>query len=608
MSKELKKDKINYNDSLGEESESKLESRTFDFSQNSVDWIYEEKLDSDVNFQKLIKFFDRIMQLEESDPRRESLVSMWVEEINKLYNKHVQNLSNLGKSSKGNIKKSEPINQNKSNIDGWKERLNIKDRSSSTESMREQLMRKLNSSELLSGRDTKEDIMYRAGQTGERKEVKLSYIAKGRNAVEEGINEIDNILYDIENTAEFEGPGSILNNSIKAERDYSSAVGFTVDLDEVAREKAEDEFNFDGDSANPSEVEITGDVKEFEEIDFSQIKSPVSKTIDGLDLTNAIDINYETIEFNEEEIPEPIFTKTSDPTLQEIRYQENEFDIEKREEEYSKINPEKRNILDKSDFAFFDRDKDATIDKSFNAFQHDFDHQKPFHEIKPVGSYGMIYDSAKQPSMHNLINEYKKDNEVMDEMNDKIEFLRDLRNERKHRVNLMHIERNNSYIVARANRLRENREKNRLKQQEAINLKALERQERLRRLQERQKLIQLMKERQMKRSEEKRVASILQLERERRLAKNAKYRDEIASIDAQIRHEQEMIKNTELKMKSYFTKTSDPKLFDESLKIAREFSKYAVSDEKIIALQKMEEDKRQKRIERLSKKFTKNKK
>ncbi|AXK51087.1 hypothetical protein [Spiroplasma alleghenense] len=571
------------------------------FSQESLNWIYEEKLENDVNFQKLIKLYDRIVNLEENDPRKAKLVEMWESEINKLFEKEMSK-----KTVSKNSKKEESPNRNKSNIDGWKERLNIKQRSSSPDSLREQLMKKLNSSDLLSGRDTREDILIRAGLPENPKEVKLDYVAKGKNPIETGINDIDNILDDIDQTSEIAIPDSILKNDIIEARDYSSAIGFTVDLDENNIAGGDSSFNFDGETVDYDDLEFQQRTVDLNKNNDVTQNFDASKTLTNeLDLTNAIDINYETMEMPD--TGGSIFNKILDPELKELQEKQKEVDLERRDEEYSKINPDKRNIIDKADFSFFDRE-DVMNKYGISVGEKEDNVSKPFHEIRPIGSYGMIYDVSKQPSMQNLINEYKKENEVVDEMNDKIEFLRDLQNERKHRVNLMHVERNNSFIVARSNRLREKREARRLKEQEVINLKALERQERLRRLQERQKLIQLMKERQMKRSEEKRVSSILQMERERRLAKNNKYREEIAAIDAQIRFEQESIKNAELKLKTYFTKNSDAKLFDDSMKIAREFSKFAVSEEKISALQKFEDEKRQKRIERLSKKFVKNKK
>ncbi|WP_338972921.1 hypothetical protein [Spiroplasma endosymbiont of Panorpa germanica] len=570
------------------------------FSQESLNWIYEENLENDANFQKLIKLYERIILLEESDPRKNNLIEMWESEINKLYKKEISN-----KEAIKNTKKDDNSKQNKSNIDGWKDRLNIQTRSSSPDSLREQLMKKLNSSELLAGRDTREDILIRAGLPDNRKELRMDYVAKGKNSIETGISEIDNILDDIDQTNEVKVPDSILKNDIIETRDYSSAVGFTFDMDENSA-NPNSSFNFDGESNNYEDLEIRQKTMEMNKDITLENDYDVSKTLTNeLDLSNAIDINYETIELKEDKVS--IFDKISDPKLKEIQEKQKEIDMERREEEYSKINLDKRNIIDKKDFTFFD--KNEVLDRyELGNNSKNAEMAKPFHEIRPVGNYGIIYDVSKQPSMQNLINEYKKDNEIVDEMNDKIEFLRDLQNERKHRVNLMHVERNNSFIVARSNRLREKREARRLKEQEVINLKALERQERLRRLQERQKLIQLMKERQMKRSEEKRVSSILQMERERRLVKNNKYREEIAAIDAQIRFEQESIKNAELKLKTYFTKNSDAKLFDDSMKIAREFSKYSVNEEKIAALQKFEDEKRQKRIERLSKKFVKNKK
>jgi hypothetical protein len=212
----------------------------------------------------------------------------------------------------------------------------------------------------------------------------------------------------------------------------------------------------------------------------------------------------------------------------------------------------------------------------------------------------------KRPSYADMIEANEREEVVMDELQEKIEFLRDLRNERRHRINMMKIERANSFLIARTKRLAELRDNKRVKRRDDLNLRAIEKADKLRRAQERQKIVQLMKERQMKRSEERRVASILKLERERRFERDAKYRSDVAALDAQIRHEQELIKRTELKMKAYFAKNHDDVDFDKSLNEARKVSKYVVNAKKAEKMLRFEEKKRSDRIEKISKKFNKN--
>jgi hypothetical protein len=234
------------------------------------------------------------------------------------------------------------------------------------------------------------------------------------------------------------------------------------------------------------------------------------------------------------------------------------------------IDPSKRNIVSKEGFEIFKEKATGTV----SHYEKDSGESKPYHEIKPIGDYQVSYDHNKRPSYADMIEANEREEVVMDEL--------------------------------RTKRLAELRDNKRVKRRDDLNLRAIEKADKLRRAQERQKIVQLMKERQMKRSEERRVASILKLERERRFERDAKYRSDVAALDAQIRHEQELIKRTELKMKAYFAKNHDDVDFDKSLNEARKVSKYVVNAKKAEKMLRFEEKKRSDRIEKISKKFNKN--
>gem|GEM_PF-4989327 len=284
----------------------------------------------------------------------------------------------------------------------------------------------------------------------------------------------------------------------------------------------------------------------------------------------------------------------------------NIFDIQTSDSSDDGIDPKKRNILSKDGFEqHLDNDNQIIIRNEEN-FNLDGNSSIPYHELHPVGNYQMYYDYNKRPSMKELLENNIREEKNIDEISEKVEFLRDLRNVRRHRVTMMRLERSNSYIIARSRRMSEARELKRFKLREEITIKTIEKADKLRRTQERHRLIELMRERQMKRTEEKRIASTLRLERQRHIERDAMYKSEIATIDSKIKHEQELIKHIEIKTKAYFTKINDERLFEQSLLKAKATPKYVALEEKAKKIEDLEENKRKNRIEKISRKFIKN--
>ncbi|QEH61705.1 hypothetical protein SCHIN_v1c05080 [Spiroplasma chinense] len=576
------------------------------FSPKSLALINKYNLQTDESYKKLISSFERIESLPKEDPRKPNLVELWEAEFNRLFKHFWENYSSSAR------KKDQGVG-------GWKDRLDVKPAATSPDEKRKDLMSRLSPGSNAAGRNSKEEILNRAGYQNQVKVEQFNFTATPKTG--QNLHEIENLL----NIAEEKGmttPESILQNG------FGTAVGNSVVNMDLIDEETEimtkevkpdpNLLDFVNDTkvaapaastATPSasatinnnsqNLSNTGYVAnenmsrdEFNQLNNIQGELPPAQDADALSVLE-LGTEFFQSQLGAHEAPSSNNTITGSAP---IVYSEKD----------NLINPEKRNIISKDGFEMHSNADGSLVSGKPNYDSKTGEVIKPYHEIKPVGNYGMSYDFAKRPSMQDLLEAHEREGRALDEMTQKVEFLRDLRNERRHRINMMKIERANSYIVARARRMAEARELKRLKKREELNLKNIEKADRLRRLQERQKLIELMKERQMKRAEEKRVATVLRLERERRLERDAKYRAEIASIDAQIRHEQELIKRTELKMKAYFTRVHDDKLFDESLRVAKKSSQFAALEKKAVQMQEFEEQKRRDRIEKISRKFNKN--
>ncbi|AGR41007.1 hypothetical protein [Spiroplasma taiwanense] len=585
------------------------------FSPKALALINKYNLQTDDSYKKLISSFERIESLPKDDPRRPNLVELWEGEFNRIFKHFWENFSSVQRVSE-------------TGIAGWKDRLDVKPISMSPDQKRKDLMSRLSPNGISVNRTTKEQILTKAGYQQNIKTDQFNFTAMPKTG--QNIFEIENILSSSDNK-EFGEPESILSNNYavsngnkdinlsQEEINNIDQLVSNLEIDEetelMTSEPVRDpgllEFVSDGKIVSSNEEQITNNEnKELNSYSKEYIVNEKMKR-DEFNRTNNIEINeeqleeenYAFLELGTDFFQEYIGTEGL-PAKEITKNGSLNFEYTKKDEE---INPEKRNILSKEGFEInINSEKTDLMGKPAYSVQNGKVGSKPFHEIHPIGYYPMNYEASKRPSMQDLMLSNKREGNSLDEMSQKIEFLRELRNERRHRINMMKIERANSYILARARRLAENRELRRIKRREDLNLKSIEKAERMRRLQERQKLIELMKERQLKRTEEKRVATVLRLERERRMERDAKYRSEIALIDSQIKHEQEMIKRTELKMKAYFTRVHDDQLFDESLKIAKDINEFKSLEEKANILKSIEEQKRADKIEKISRKFIKN--
>lgn len=515
----------------------------------------------------------------------------------------------------------------------------------SPDQKRKDLMSKLSPGVISSTRNTKEEILLRAGYTTEIKTEQFNFTAVPRTG--QNIYEIENLLSAAEEKGIGE-PESILKNGFgvaqKTEVPQESITKANLSFDEetelmtsqALRDPNLLDFINEGNKNSNNNViadeVVTEEVKmeqnkpeeiKSEEVISEEINSQNNETLgyvarenmsrEEFNRLNNIQIdedqssqeedNFAALELGTDFFQQHLAEETIGNSNVVINERHAQREYNQKDEA---IVPEKRNIISKEGFEIALNPEKTDLSGKI-VYETNTLKTKPYHEEKPVGYYPMNYDAAKRPVMHDLMVAHQREEKALDEMTQKIEFLRELRNERRHRINMMKIERANSYIISRARRLAEARELKRLKKREEFNLKAIEKAERLRRMQERQKLIELMKERQLKRTEEKRVATVLRLERERRFERDAKYRTEIATIDAQIRHEQELIKRTELKMKAYFTKVHDDQLFDKSLKTAKSIApNYEAIEQKAEMLQQLEEQKRKDRVDKISRKFVKN--
>lgn len=575
------------------------------FTPKSIALIHKYNLQNDVNYKKLISSYERIESLPEADDRKINLVDLWETEFNRLFKNFWQNYSSeTKKMDKG--------------IGGWKDRLDVKQQPTSADAKRESFMSRLSVSPSAT-RNTKDEILNRAGYKKDTDVEQFNFTAQAKTG--KNLLEIEALLNDAEDKG-LAVPESMLSNK-GASEERTSPLRFEISESEQ-REAAQAAFT------DESDFTVSEPVPDPNLADF------VNGTESFVD---------EAVEYNPEPISDKEYIASEDMTRQEFNQANNiqtedeqtaamgsdfqlgiEFFQSRMNQDNSVtndnldispmpnmifdndlgINPEKRNILSKEGFEInVNEDKEPA--RVVNPFEAEVSTvSKPYHEVKPIGHYNMSYDINKRPSMQEIIESNEREIKTLDEMTEKIELLRELRNERRHRITMMKLERSNSYIVARARRMAEARDLERIRKRENINLRAIEKADRMRRLHERQRLIELMKERQIKRVEEKRVASVLRLERQRRYERDAKYRTEIASIDAQIRREQELIKRTELKMKAYFTKVSDDRVFDESLKVAKGTAKFLKLEEKAENVQRIEDEKRKNRVEKISRKFTKN--
>ncbi|QGS51794.1 hypothetical protein [Spiroplasma tabanidicola] len=599
------------------------------FGQKALALINKYNLQTEENYKKLISSFDRIQSLPNDDPRRPNLIELWETEFNRLFKHFWQTFANNNK-------------RQESNIAGWKDRLNVKVIPNTPDAKRQDLMSRLSGAGS-TGRRAQEEILSRAGYQNVTTTEPFNFKAQPKTG--QSLYEIENILDAVEGGVD--KPGSILeNNNSSGEFVGFGTVGAVQNNDDNLEElDVDEETRIMTQEVKPDPnlldfVNGTSSRYEEEQDEDVIISNETNQNAPSSESTNTLSYsqNIQNREFvGSEDMSRQQFNVLNNIQSEYVPPQDSdalavlELGTEFFQEQLGRhglaaepmqegqspfvytdkdnlINPEKRNILSREGFEIYKSTDDAGL-KTEGKPNYDIstgEVVKPFHEIRPVGNYGITYDYKKRPSMQDFFESQEKEGRVIDEMTQKIEFLRDLRNERRHRINMMKIERANSYIVARARRLAEARELRRLKRREDINLKAIEKAERMRRLHERQKLIQLMKDRQLKRAEEKRVATVLKLERERRLERDAKYRSEIASIDAQIRHEQELIKRTELKMKAYFTKVHDDQLFDESLRVAKKSNQFIELEQKAELMQELEEQKRKDRIEKISRKFNKN--
>ncbi|ALD66232.1 hypothetical protein SCANT_v1c03220 [Spiroplasma cantharicola] len=601
------------------------------FGPKALALINKYNLQIDDSYKKLISSYERINSLPKDDPRKPNLIDLWEGEFNRIFKHFWENFAN-GQFS------------NERTISGWKDRLDVKPVSVLPDEKRRDLISRLSptAADFKGNKTTKEEILFRAGYQNQVKTEKINFTATAKTG--QNLFEIENLLSAAEEKGVGE-PESILKNSFAALQSSENEVDSTksfIRIDEETELMTSTaipdpnllDFINEGTVATSLEENQKSDEvvnkeinKETKNKELKEVKETEEKKTENIGYIAKENMSRE--EFNRTnniELTENSFVQ-EDQSLAALelgteffqKHLTEEFDIKTNvyvtekmgKIEYSSkdelILPEKRNILSKEGFEInLNPEKTSLlvtnptkIDKS--------DEVRPYHEERPVGHYPINYDASKRPMIHDLIAANERESLALDEMTHKVEYLRQLRNDRRHRVNMMKIERANSYIITRARRLAESRELKRLKRREDVNVKAIEKAERLRRLHERQKLIELMKERQLKRTEEKRVASVLRLERERRYERDAKYRAEIATIDAQIRQEQELIKGTELKMKAYFTKINDNEMFDESLKVAKEIvPSYKAIQEKAATIQQLEEKKRKDRVEKISRKFIKN--
>ncbi|AKX33971.1 hypothetical protein SLITO_v1c03160 [Spiroplasma litorale] len=596
------------------------------FGQKALALINKYNLQSDESYKKLISSFERIDSLPKDDPRRFNLIDLWESEFNRIFKFFWEGQVNTSKKSNPN---------SGSQIDGWKDRLDVKPVSMSPSQKRQDLLNRLSGGNKTINRNTREDILNRAGFQSQTKVEQFNFTATpktGRN-----LHEIENILNDLDTTVTGTlEPESFLKSGYTAEKnsyidDLDSTIDSDFDFDEetkimtseaVPDPNLEEFVKGNNDSLfsanNNSNANLSNTTQSFETkveenngyVASEQMSREEFNTVNKIDYDESyVRSSDETVaalelglDFFQRNLADGFYDK------EKLTPKNDDFEPFKYTQKDEMINPLKKNVLSKDGFEFSRNEERSELfgRKENNQLIETSETKKPYHEIKPIGHYPMKYDVLKRPSMKELLDDHQNQSKAIDEMTQKIEFLRELRNERRHRINLLKIERANSYIVARSRKIAEARELRRIKKREEINLRAIQKAERLRRLQERQRLIELMKERQMKRTEEKRIATVLRLERERRLERDAKNRAEIASIDAQIRYEQEMIKKTELKMKAYFTRVHDDELFDESLKAARKTDKYKSIEEKALEIQQLEDQKRKDRIEKISKKFTKN--
>jgi hypothetical protein len=112
--------------------------------------IYKFNLQSEDSYKKLITSFERITSLPDTDPRKENLIDLWETEFNRIFVEFWE--SHSGKA----VKK-------KTGVEGWKDRLDVKDVAQTPDQKRQDLLSRLTPGFNTNGRTTKEEILQRAG-------------------------------------------------------------------------------------------------------------------------------------------------------------------------------------------------------------------------------------------------------------------------------------------------------------------------------------------------------------------------------------------------------------------------------------------------------------
>lgn len=582
------------------------------FTPRTIALINKHNLQYETNYKKLISSYERIESLSNDDSRKTELVDLWETEFNRLFKE-------FWKNNKDNLRKSE------SKISGWKDRLNLKPSSDTLEEKRKDFLSKMSYNKTENS-NRRTEILNRAGYNKSLVDNdKFNFVAEAKTG--KNLQNIEKILSQPSHE-EAVMPSSILSEQIHTQNIDENELDNTITNENNSNP---DLVNFINDDSKFMEdlkkftIKINDRNEQTEEVNpatpeiFSQndinaiTKEEAFRENEANNQSNLNDNEFENftqndiMKKNESELEIDFFqSKMNTKNFEYDNKNPTIFDIQTSDSSDNGIDPKKRNILSKDGFEQHLNNDNKIVIRNDENFNLDDDSSIPYHELQPVGNYQMYYDYNKRPSMKELLENNIREEKNIDEMSEKVEFLRDLRNVRRHRVTMMRLERSNSYIIARSRRMSEARELKRFKLREEITIKTIEKADKLRRAQERQRLLELMRERQMKRTEEKRIASTLRLERQRHIERDAMYKSEIATIDSKIKHEQELIKHLEIKTKAYFTKINDERLFEQSLLKAKATPKYVALEEKAKKIENLEENKRKNRIEKISRKFIKN--
>ncbi|WP_342268627.1 hypothetical protein [Spiroplasma endosymbiont of Aspidapion aeneum] len=606
------------------------------FNPKSLALIHKFHLQSNPPFAKLITTFQSITELGKSNPRYKELTKMWEDEYNFLFESFWVDYNTSSRQ------------KNASTIGGWQDRLKIKDSNGSSIDDKKMLfIQKIQPSFVNENSNSKKKILERAGFKMAEQKSSMSFTAVGKT---KNLIEIENIINDakiqkkdIDTTDLFKAAKRTPNKDLESEYkiDTKPDPSLSEFLNESGKslskykDESDIEYSLSGKNSfddadrdanltdeNSDSVELNNKSKANDNSSLRDFINDDDKAISYIN-SNSDNKFQEKIE-GKKIIPNSALSEISGEGQEEIpdEFYQQEFkrlydqqsglninsnyesDGRISQEIDMRIDPTKRNILSKDDFEYTDSKPSLSVN-SFSIEKKDHSSNRPYHEVKPVGVYNMEYNPEKRPST--IQNMYFEENEkeTDDDLQKKLQILRDLKAQRKHRINMLRLEKSNSSVIAKAINFRNRRELRFARKKNIENMRTMERIEKLRRLQERQRLVNLLKQRQLKLEEEKRVNAQIKLESQKNIEREAQYRMDLASIESQIHREMELIKSIEQKSKAQFLKYNENEDdFDGSISISKKTRFLETKEQSEQEL--LKEEKNKAKIEEIAMKFKKN--